>query len=909
MAHLGSLTIQLLVDTKALAEASAAMQVFSKQTISKYNAMAQRIRTVGYLTSAVVTAPMILAGKEAFNMAKDYEYAMQKIVGLTGIAQGTVNEWSKDLLSMSKEFGRAPQEMAEALYYISSSGIKGAEALDVLRLSAKAAASGLGETQDVANFLTSVLNAYAGTGVTASYATDVLVAAVREGKAEAQGFAAAMGSLIPIASQMGVSIDQVAGAMAAITLTGSSAAQSAVYLKGILNGLLKESGKGAKALDDLKTSYSDLRRILREEGLIALMQKLRDLQAEYGETLASKVFPNIRSLSGFLAIAGKNFKYNTEIMKEVTAATGSLNEAWKAVSDTIKVRYDRAIARIQVSTITFGRTLAKSFLPILEWLAKKFEALIKWFDSLTEAQKRNKIMWALMVAVIGPVSLVLSSLIYTVTGLMSAVNGLAKAFGILNLIMKVSPIGRLIAVVGSLAGAFINFRNKVKDANQEMTEFQSILEEQERLGKDKSQFTDQMRMLYALNPRQKENLKVALDQQLAIYEDFGTKLRKEREDWFTRDEGYLSMQKTLESWQKELDRWNKINTVEAHEQRKIWQRDVDEQRKRINDYVAFRESYLDNMIKKNNKDIEEMKKYSKTVSESIKYDPVIKAQQDAEKLLQRTLATQEIFSDLESQLGMIDYLAKAYKILGVEYDIVGEKIKAYDEALKKVAEMGLPMTIEGVQKLMKEFETLARASDLEVWKEKVTKIVADVQKEIRQAKVDIEFSANIPQDLQPFNTLTKDALDYQKVINDLSNAFDNFFYNVGGGFKNMLNSMLNSLLRFAAKLAVLGAIYGILQLLFPASKAAVGALSALRSAIGMKGFANGTNYAPGGLAWVGEQGPELVNLPRGAKVTPTNKLSSLQRADSWQKEVVFRFNGTEMVGVLKNTGRRVGSYS
>lgn len=35
------------------------------------------------------------------------------------------------------------------------------------------------------------------------------------------------------------------------------------------------------------------------------------------------------------------------------------------------------------------------------------------------------------------------------------------------------------------------------------------------------------------------------------------------------------------------------------------------------------------------------------------------------------------------------------------------------------------------------------------------------------------------------------------------------------------------------------------------------------------GFASGTPSAPGGLALVGERGPELVNLPKGAGVTPT----------------------------------------
>lgn len=38
------------------------------------------------------------------------------------------------------------------------------------------------------------------------------------------------------------------------------------------------------------------------------------------------------------------------------------------------------------------------------------------------------------------------------------------------------------------------------------------------------------------------------------------------------------------------------------------------------------------------------------------------------------------------------------------------------------------------------------------------------------------------------------------------------------------------------------------------------------------GFANGTNYARGGLALVGERGPELVNLPGGASVTPNHAI-------------------------------------
>ena len=38
------------------------------------------------------------------------------------------------------------------------------------------------------------------------------------------------------------------------------------------------------------------------------------------------------------------------------------------------------------------------------------------------------------------------------------------------------------------------------------------------------------------------------------------------------------------------------------------------------------------------------------------------------------------------------------------------------------------------------------------------------------------------------------------------------------------------------------------------------------------GYAQGTSFAPGGLALVGEMGPELVNLPRGSQVIPNPRL-------------------------------------
>jgi hypothetical protein len=52
--------------------------------------------------------------------------------------------------------------------------------------------------------------------------------------------------------------------------------------------------------------------------------------------------------------------------------------------------------------------------------------------------------------------------------------------------------------------------------------------------------------------------------------------------------------------------------------------------------------------------------------------------------------------------------------------------------------------------------------------------------------------------------------------------------------------------------------------------------TALKATLGKKNrFAVGTNFAPGGMALVGERGPELVNLPRGSQVVPAAQTSAM----------------------------------
>src|SRR5665648_195757 len=97
--NIGTLTVTLMADMTQLDKMTTGL-----------NSMSQRFRTFGYLASTALTLPMVMAGKASFQMAKDYEFSMQKIVGLTGVAQDAVNKWSDAILKMGPEVAKGPKE-------------------------------------------------------------------------------------------------------------------------------------------------------------------------------------------------------------------------------------------------------------------------------------------------------------------------------------------------------------------------------------------------------------------------------------------------------------------------------------------------------------------------------------------------------------------------------------------------------------------------------------------------------------------------------------------------------------------------------------------------------------------------------------------------------------------------------
>lgn len=291
------------------------------------------------------------AGREAAR----FDATVTKMTTQVGIARDEAHALGQRALGLS-ETGRGPQELAEALFFVTSAGMRGKAALDVLEASAKASAIGLGDTATVADLVTSAVNAYGPAVLNAEQATDVLVAAVREGKAEAPALAAAMGMVLPIASEMGVTFDQVGAATAAMTRTGTDAGTATMQLRQILIGLLKPTKQAEDTLEEFGLSAAGLREQLREQGLISVLMTLREAFGE-NETAMGKVFENARSLSGVLDLVGANGEENAAIFERMTDTTGLLSDGFQEWASTTEASQQRFSAAMEAARISAGEEL------------------------------------------------------------------------------------------------------------------------------------------------------------------------------------------------------------------------------------------------------------------------------------------------------------------------------------------------------------------------------------------------------------------------------------------------------------------------------------------------------------------------------------------------------------------------
>lgn len=412
-------------------DASQLSRTFAK-VVGDSEGLGRKLTSTGQTLTRHLTLPIVGAGVAAGKLAFDFQDAMTKVQGLVGASAKQTEAWGRQILELAPKVGKSPKELADALYFITSSGISAGKTMDALTVSAKLSAIGLGETSVVADAVTSAVNAYAAENLSAAKAGDIFTATVKEGKAEAASLAPVLGNVLPVAQQMGVGFDQVGASIAEMTLKGTDAETAVTNLSAIFSSLLKPAAQSRQEMKTLGMSADDIRKSVRERGLL---KTLEDLSARVGDNkdALGKLFPNVRALRGYLQLTGGDVKSTEELFDRLRHTTGQLGTSFDRTSKGEAFRFRQEMARLQVEGVKAGNVL----LPLANDLGSAVGSMLDKFDGLPDGQKKLVAFGIAGAAALGP--------------LLTVVGNVARGLG--SITRLVGTAGRALGAGSKAAGA------------------------------------------------------------------------------------------------------------------------------------------------------------------------------------------------------------------------------------------------------------------------------------------------------------------------------------------------------------------------------------------------------------------------------------------------------------------------
>ena len=116
---------------------------------SKLSAFGSKMQSVGKSMTTKLTLPLVAAGAAATKMAFDFDKSMTSYtsVGWCFLPKKLL-KWVRLLKKWQLIPVKVQKKRRKRCFFITSAGLRGSEAMDVLEMSLKAAAVGLGETKN-----------------------------------------------------------------------------------------------------------------------------------------------------------------------------------------------------------------------------------------------------------------------------------------------------------------------------------------------------------------------------------------------------------------------------------------------------------------------------------------------------------------------------------------------------------------------------------------------------------------------------------------------------------------------------------------------------------------------------------------------------------------------------------------
>ena len=133
------------------------VRIDAKGVTKGLNNISSKFKPFGKNLTLAVSLPLAGIATAASKMALGFDESMTKINTLVGISKKELAGMRDEVMQIAGETAQAPAALADALFTVTSAGLRGRDAMEVLNMAAKSSASGLGETRSVAQALTGIM--------------------------------------------------------------------------------------------------------------------------------------------------------------------------------------------------------------------------------------------------------------------------------------------------------------------------------------------------------------------------------------------------------------------------------------------------------------------------------------------------------------------------------------------------------------------------------------------------------------------------------------------------------------------------------------------------------------------------------------------------------------------------------
>jgi hypothetical protein len=210
----------------------------------------------------------------AVDAAVKFQAQTTRLVTSAGQSAQGLGQVQQGILQLSSQTGTSTEQLAQGMYIVESAGQHGAAGLEVLKAAAQGARAENANLETVADAVSSAMADYHQPASAAADITTKLVAATSAGKTSFEQLAGSMPAILPVASAAHVSLNDILGDLASMTLHGMSAQQASQNLADAIRHMQNPTSVQSKELALLGMNTTQLASDMKSSGLSGTINEI-----------------------------------------------------------------------------------------------------------------------------------------------------------------------------------------------------------------------------------------------------------------------------------------------------------------------------------------------------------------------------------------------------------------------------------------------------------------------------------------------------------------------------------------------------------------------------------------------------------------------------------------------------------